>query len=246
MADKHYSDQELLLAVDGELTPQQQEALREHLLACWTCRERMTSLEDTISSYVRARNEALAAQVPPHSGPRARFRARLTEVAEPLPQRSHLPRLVAATVTFVLVAGAGLAVFQASVNAEGPKPRQGLTPGETRDVTRENVCSSQQASKAPAIAESVQRQVFAAYGINPARRNEFEIDYLVTPDLGGADSVRNLWPQPYSAKWNAHVKDQLEQRLHSMVCEGKLDLATAQHDIAVDWIGAYKRYVGTR
>jgi hypothetical protein len=24
-----------------------------------------------------------------------------------------------------------------------------------------------------------------------------------------------------------------------------VDLATAQHDIAVDWIGAYKKYIGT-
>jgi len=34
------------------------------------------------------------------------------------------------------------------------------------------------------------------------------------------------------------VKDRLEQRLHQLVCAGQLDLATAQHDIATDWIGA--------
>ena len=47
------------------------------------------------------------------------------------------------------------------------------------------------------------------------------------------------------ARWNAHVKDKLEHRLHELVCQGKLDLPTAQHDIAADWIGAYKKYVGT-
>jgi len=46
-----------------------------------------------------------------------------------------------------------------------------------------------------------------------------------------------------SALWNARVKDQLEQRLHELVCSGKLDLATAQHDIAVDWIAAYRKYM---
>ena len=70
------------------------------------------------------------------------------------------------------------------------------------------------------------------------------MDYLITPDLGGTESIRNLWPQPYSARWNARVKDQLETRLHQLVCEGKLDLATAQHDISSDWIGAYRKYVG--
>lgn len=75
-------------------------------------------------------------------------------------------------------------------------------------------------------------------------RVDFEVDYLITPDLGGAESLRNLWPQPYSATWNARVKDRLEQRLHQLVCAGKMDLSTAQHDIATDWIGAYKKYVG--
>jgi hypothetical protein len=29
------------------------------------------------------------------------------------------------------------------------------------------------------------------------------------------------------------------------VCEGKLDLGTAQHDIARDWVSAYKKYFHT-
>jgi hypothetical protein len=42
--------------------------------------------------------------------------------------------------------------------------------------------------------------------------------------------------------WNAHVKDELEERLRNLVCEQKLDLTTAQRDIATDWISAYKKY----
>jgi hypothetical protein len=30
-----------------------------------------------------------------------------------------------------------------------------------------------------------------------------------------------------------------------MVCTGKLDLSTAQRDIATDWIAAYKKYFHT-
>ena len=29
-----------------------------------------------------------------------------------------------------------------------------------------------------------------------------------------------------------------------MVCAGQLDIATAQHDIATDWIEAFKKYIG--
>jgi hypothetical protein len=73
--------------------------------------------------------------------------------------------------------------------------------------------------------------------------NRFEVDCLITPDLGGTESIRDLWPQPYSPRGNARVKDKLEQRLHQLVCSGKLDLPAAQHDIAVDWIGAYEKYM---
>jgi hypothetical protein len=45
--------------------------------------------------------------------------------------------------------------------------------------------------------------------------------------------------------WNARVKDQLELLLPSLVCRGAVDLSTAQRDIAVDWIAAYKKYFHT-
>ena len=40
-------------------------------------------------------------------------------------------------------------------------------------------------------------------------------------------------------------KDALEDHLHGLVCGGKVDLATAQQDIARDWIAAYKKYFRT-
>jgi len=75
---------------------------------------------------------------------------------------------------------------------------------------------------------------------------DHEIDFLVIPELGGTQEIENLWPEPYSSTvWNAHVKDELEEQLHTLVCERKLDLATAQHDISTDWISAYKKYFHT-
>ena len=40
------------------------------------------------------------------------------------------------------------------------------------------------------------------------------------------------------------MKDALERKLHNLVCAGKLDLKTAQREIASNWIEAYKKYVG--
>ena len=75
---------------------------------------------------------------------------------------------------------------------------------------------------------------------------DYEVDHLISLELGGSNSIKNLWPQSYLTQpWNAHVKDALENELHDEVCSGKVDLATAQHDIATDWIAAYKKYFHT-
>jgi len=278
------------MASDGELSPRRQADVRAHLDACWTCRERMRSLETAVMEFVRARSQNLDDDLPSAAGPQALFRARLAEAAassgwiltsgvhgplprgrgsasncehasafprrareqavsgplQPSPKLSATWRLAPAAAVFLFVVAAILIIFDTKVNAEGPKPKARLTPGETRPITIDEVCRTPQAEViTPNITEETRRGVFAAYGIDAARRGEFEVDYLITPDLGGSESVRNLWPQPYSARWNARVKDRLEQRLHQLVCEDKVDLTTAQHDIAVDWIGAYKKYVGT-
>jgi hypothetical protein len=205
----------------------------------------MRSLESTISEFVGCRNREINHRIPPAAGPHALLRARLAESSLRSSSPRMISRLAPAAAVFLCVLGAIAIIFGTTVNAEGPKPKAGLTPGETRPITIDEICRTPQAEVvAGDIPEDTRRKVFAEYGIN-GRADNFEVDYLITPDLGGAPSIRNLWPQPYSARWNAHMKDQLEQRLHQLVCDRKVALMTAQHDIAVDWIGAYKKYVGT-
>lgn len=251
---EHLSEQDLLLAADGELSPRRRARVAAHLETCWSCRERMLTLQNTIAGFVRARNHELNGQLPPSARPEALLRARLSRAAAS-PSRAWLAglpfplapvgRLAVAGGAFLAVLLAILLTFQSTVNAEGPKPRPAITPGETRPITLQEVCVYPRAEVvSPNIPDDVRRKVFAAYGIKAQQEAQFEVDYLITPDLGGAESVRNLWPQPYSVRWNARVKDRLEERLHDLVCGGKLDLATAQRDIAVDWIAAYKKYVG--
>jgi anti-sigma factor RsiW len=124
-------------------------------------------------------------------------------------------------------------------------PDASLTPGATILASRNQVCSGSTPNNR-AVPASLQRKVFEEYGIPGARSVAYEVDYLITPALGGADDIHNLWPQSYSETvWNARVKDALENRLRDLVCQGQLDLATAQRDIAVNWIDAYKKYFQT-
>ena len=100
----------------------------------------------------------------------------------------------------------------------------------------------------PAVPAATRQAVFGEYGISMDHSgNDFQVDYLISPQLGGTDDVRNLWPQSYRATtWNAVAKDRLERHLYRLVCEKKINLADAQRDISTNWIAAYQKYFRTR
>lgn len=228
---RHADDRDLILFTDGELDTSREAGIRQHLETCAACRERAQQLRDVFAEYASLQSEMA---LPDSRAARAELRARLWT--------QDKSRLV--PLALGLAACATLALLVAGyMPGDLSKPKTALTPGETRSITVSDVCSAENGTRM--IPVSLQQKVFHEYGIRNARPSAYEVDYLITPELGGADSIRNLWPEPYSTVWNAHVKDALEDRLHSMVCEGKLDLRTAQRDIATDWIAAYKKYFHT-
>jgi len=80
----------------------------------------------------------------------------------------------------------------------------------------------------------------AAYGDAGSLR-DYEYDHLVPLELGGAPTdPRNLWPEPGASP---NPKDELEDRLREMVCGGEIPLATAQREIASDWVSFYHRLI---
>lgn len=121
------------------------------------------------------------------------------------------------------------------------RPDPSLTPGVTTHVTLADICTPGYAGKHRAVSEKTKKAVFADYGIKPS--GLFEIDHLISLELGGSNDIRNLWPQSYHTKSNAHMKDALENRLHWLVCHRKLSLGDAQHEISTDWIAAYDKYI---
>ncbi len=85
----------------------------------------------------------------------------------------------------------------------------------------------------------------AAYGYtDPFATAEY--DHLIPLGLGGdPNSPANLWVEPNDnprATTTANAKDRLEDRLHWLVCRGRLGLATAQRAIATNWVVAARRY----
>lgn len=172
-------------------------------------------------------------------------RARLCEALDDLgaaQQRRHLRRrmLYAAGVIVMLAVGAA--------GWRGPRdyarPDRTLTPGATVPVTIESLCAGGEPERE--VPVRLAYAVFDQYGIRNPQPRAYELDYLITPALGGADDVRNLWPQPYGrGMWNAHVKDALEDFFRGKVCAGEMELEAAQREIANDWIAAYKHHFRT-
>jgi hypothetical protein len=78
-------------------------------------------------------------------------------------------------------------------------------------------------------------------GGHAGQESYYEIDHLISLELGGADDVRNLWPEPYTPRPGAHEKDSVENYLHAQVCNGKMDLAEAQRAIVANWLDIYVR-----
>ena len=126
-------------------------------------------------------------------------------------------------------------------------PNRSLTPGASLPVRMVDICAMDHDEVVLPVSHALQKDVFQEYGLQDVSTDDYEVDYLISPGLGGTDDLRNLWPQPrYHTLWNSFVKDQLEDYLHRSVCAGKLDLATAQRDVSIDWIAAYKKYFRTK
>lgn len=140
-----------------------------------------------------------------------------------------------------------IAIILAAAVTAPLSPDPSLTPGVVDPAaTLKVICVRGYTSRAGVrhVTEATKRKVYAEYGYDPRRFGKAEVDHLISLELGGSNDVRNLWPQSFvTTPWNAHVKDKLENRLHALVCAGKLPLAQAQHAIATDWISAFKTYV---
>jgi hypothetical protein len=261
----HPAEEELLLSADGELPNRRVAQIRAHLTGCWECRARMAEMEGTIAEFIRARHQAIDPTLPPIAGPRALLRAQLAELTSKRPVRSDgwISQISPGRFTAVLLCAAVVVLIVASNYVfqhfalrmsqpmttsieRGSVPDPSLTPGASRTVQISEVCSMAHEEVVAEVSPSLEMQVLHEYGIANARPQEYEIDYLIAPGLGGTEDIHNLWPEPYnSPTWNAHVKDSLEERLHQLVCAGELDLSTAQRDISTDWIAAYKKYFHT-
>lgn len=117
------------------------------------------------------------------------------------------------------------------------------TPGARTSATAREVCRPGYARRHRQVNEIVKRQVYATYGVTTRRPGEYQVDHLVSLELGGDNSAENLWPQTRRAP-GYRQKDRLENRLHALVCSGRMTLARAQRLERANWLSAYRALMG--
>lgn len=112
-----------------------------------------------------------------------------------------------------------------------------IDPAVTQQNIKSTICATGYTGKVRpplSVTSPVKGALMSAYGIK-ASFSGYELDHLVPLELGGANSISNLWPE---IGGSPNPKDTVENRLRREVCAGTLPLAQAQSAIAADWLTA--------
>jgi hypothetical protein len=95
------------------------------------------------------------------------------------------------------------------------------------------------------VSSEVHRLAFTEYGFTyPQPPGAFEVDHLIPLELGGDNTISNLWPEAADPAPGFHQKDQVENYLHRQVCAGAMTLVDAQRQIATDWLRVWTQIEG--
>ena len=95
------------------------------------------------------------------------------------------------------------------------------------------------------VSSEVHRLAFTEYGFTyPQPRGAFEVDHLIPLELGGDNTISNLWPEAGEPAPGFHEKDKVENYLHRQVCAVAMTLVDAQRQIATDWLTVWTQIEG--
>jgi hypothetical protein len=134
---------------------------------------------------------------------------------------------------------------------QSPDPK--LTPGAydsavTQETISKTICDSGYTKIVRDVTEDTKREVAQRYGLTwPLPEGAYEIDHWIPLEVGGANDITNLWPQPAKPSDGGpgfHQKDVVETWFKRQVCEGKMTLDAARTAIP-DWPKTYEQIKDT-
>jgi hypothetical protein len=77
-----------------------------------------------------------------------------------------------------------------SLASAGDLPDLQKTPGDTFPVTKEQVCQRDYSPCVRHVPKSMEDKVFKSYGVRTHKPKEYEIDHLISIELGEATTKR--------------------------------------------------------
>lgn len=115
-----------------------------------------------------------------------------------------------------------------------------VTIAVLRDSAFRTACIRQQVTTAQEKAQTYRWYAIPHPANNSGGSQSCELDHLVSLELGGADSLDNIWPQcgPPGVQLSQRYfkqKDIVENYLAWRVRRGDMDLAQAQKGVASNW-----------
>jgi len=142
-------------------------------------------------------------------------------------------------ITFTIISSSSSAEEYINV------PNPNITPGEVITTNKHLVCMKGFSKMIRRTTYEMKRKTYQAYEIRNTKANK--IDHLVPLSLGGADSMKNIWPTDFNTKnYTADDKDRLELKIRKLVCSGKMSVQKGQKLFMRNWQKAYDKYCPTR
>lgn len=149
--------------------------------------------------------------------------------------------LFTSTNTPLVGASYGLRSKTSNCASNQALPDSNCTPGAILTTDKSTICVVGYTKTVRSVSSSVRKEVFKEYGVSLNKSGLYEVDHLVSLELGGSNDISNLWPESYDIQNGARIKDKLENYLHSQVCKGALSLQEAQAEIANNWLATYNK-----
>lgn len=132
--------------------------------------------------------------------------------------------------------------YGVQTKTSGCTPQNGLpdsacTPGAIiASATVAQICTAGYSSSVRNVPTSEKDQAYAEYGIASHSPGQYEVDHLISLELGGSNDIANLWPEAADPTPGFHEKDKVENYLHDQMCAGSISLTDAQREIATNWL----------
>ncbi len=119
-------------------------------------------------------------------------------------------------------------------------PDSTCSPGAVLTTDVKTICTVGYTKTVRDVSVATKKKVFKEYGISYNLHSDYEVDHIISLELGGSNDISNLYPESYTITNGARIKDKFENYLHRQVCNGSMDIKEAQKEVSTDWLKYYK------